>query len=235
MLRRTALITPHLTALGLSLFWYGARQTGPRVFLYAYVLTSLLELFCLATFLWLHPLAPARLQGLLERLTRRPTAGEAAQPIMVAGGGAAGLGSITVAFGIVIFFGFILANVNSAKQLDVTWGQFSAELAGAAPLCLIYLLETLLGRGIVADFRDAPVINYGYNSSQFTFLALAVLTSGFLMVLVQNSLDHSSGWVVVGPLLFFRHVTMIIRGYRQPSPGGGRSVRLFRPFGSGDE
>lgn len=216
LFRRAAFITPHLTALGLSFFWYDTRQDDPRVFFYAYILTSLLELFALAAFLRIHAGAPGWLQELLERITRRPAGGEVSQPVMVEGGGAAGLGGLSFAFGVVIFFGFILANVNSAKELDVTWPQFSAELAGALPLCLLYLLETFWGRGIVVDFQAGPEVNYGYNSSQLTFLALAVLASGALMVVVQDRLDHSTGWVVLGPLLFFRHGILILQGLLAP-------------------
>jgi hypothetical protein len=220
MLSRIAFITPHLTALGLSVFWYGSRQDEPRVFFYAYILTCLLEILCLAFFLRLYPGAPRWLRALLERHTRRPRAGEVSQPYIVQGGGAAGLGSILVAFGIIAFFGFILANVNSAKELDVSRAQFLLELARAAPLCLIYLLETLIGRGLVADFWAAPSRNYGYNSSQLTYLALAVLSSGALMVMVQDRLDHSTGWVVLGPLLFFRHGLLILQGVFGTLPAG---------------
>jgi hypothetical protein len=112
-------------------------------------------------------------------------------------------------------FGFILANVNAQKQLDLDPNLLAADLRWGLLLALVYWLQALAARTITIDPSATLIQNLGYNTRDIVILALAVLGAGGAVAARQTWGLTSSGWTVLGPLLAVRFLFDLGRVKRQ--------------------
>lgn len=148
---------------------------------------------------------PAVLFAIAPAVTRQPAAGQQSYPVTRGEGGpAAHIGWYLVLMVVLLFFAFVLMNVNADREIDLAPAVGLRDLRWAMLIAAIYWINSLLTRTIVIHPAETASKNFGYNSREVTILAFAVLTGGVVVAVRQNMGLEPSGWTVMGPLLFFR-------------------------------
>jgi hypothetical protein len=138
-------------------------------------------------------------------VARAPAAGQQSHPVRQGEGGpAAPLGTYLVLLAVLLFFAFVMMNVNADHEISLTMAVGLEDLWWALLIGSIYWINSLLTRTMVIHPRESVSTNFGYNSKEVTILALAVLTGGVVVGVRQNMGLDASGWTVMGPLLFYR-------------------------------
>jgi hypothetical protein len=153
--------------------------------------------------------------GLLSLLTSPPGPSDRNQPLRQ-GDQAGPPASLWVYLLLILFLGymgFILIHAEDTRNLDVDLRQGMDELAGASWLALIWLVQDLAGRRLVADPKMDLTYNLGFNAEETGVLAMAILTGGLLTVAGEIFGLGRSPWWTVG-----------LGGHPGPAPSG-RSPR----------
>ena len=157
----------------------------------------------------LHPAMAARtptlLSAIASAITRQPAPGQQSYPVTQGEGGPpAHIGWYLLLLAVLLFFAFVMMNVNADHEIDLTLEMGARDLWWALLIGVIYWINSLLTRTIVIHPHEPVSRNFGYNSKEVTILALAVLTGGVVVAVRQTMGLEPSGWTVMGPLLFFR-------------------------------
>ena len=148
---------------------------------------------------------PTLLSTIAPAVTRQPAAGQQSYPVTQGEGGPpAQIAAYLLLMAVLLFFAFVLMNVNADRELSLTLDVGLRDLRWAIVIGAVYWINALVTRTIVIHPREGLARNFGYNSKEVTVLALAVLTGGLVVVVRQNMDLEASGWTVMGPLLFFR-------------------------------
>lgn len=148
---------------------------------------------------------PTVLSAIAPVISRQPAAGQQSYPVTQGEGGPpAHIGWYLVLLGVLLFFAFVMMNVNADHEIDLTLEIGARELSWAFVIGAIYWINSLLTRTMVIHPRESVARNFGYNTKEVTILALAVLTGGVVVAVRQTMGLDASGWTVMGPLLFYR-------------------------------
>ena len=194
-----------LVSLALVLASLYVFDANPRALLFAFILTTLAQVLLVKSFLhWGRTLG---FRTFVEGRTRAPTAAETkwARDYVKLENAATSLTSILLLIGGLALFAFMLAHVNQDKELDFNFATFSEEMALAAALTLIYVLETLVLRDTALDLDQPEAVNFHYGSQRITVLAFAVLFAGAAIAFLQATGKEISPWVLMGPLIVLKH------------------------------
>jgi len=202
--------------IGLAFVVVSLARSGQRaqVLVYAFILGSFAQLFTVRAMLAVHhgSRSPGA-KALVSWLSSRPEAGRRSYPVTHEGSNQlAGFGGYVFVMLAMTFFAFMLVNVNADRELDLDPGMFASDLVWALAVASTYWLMDLASRAIVIDFSAPATTNYGYNTRDLGVIALAVLTSGAVVVIRQGMGIGASGWVVLGPLLAWRALYDIFAG-----------------------
>lgn len=192
---------------GLAFVVFGVMQSGerPQVLLYAFILTYVAQLFTIEALIDLNRAGSPWWKRVVRRLSSPPEPGREPYPVTHEGTGqATGLGGYLFVTAVFSFFGFMLANVNADRELDLDAETLASDAAWALFVTAVYWVQDLASRSLVIDFAAPRWVNHGYNTKAVTVLALGVLTAGAVVVVRQELGQGPSGWVVLGPLLAWR-------------------------------
>lgn len=187
----------HLASLALAV--YSIRTGGVKVvvLLYAFMIEYV---FRLATIPMLYATP-----GVARFVSRQPGRHQRSQPVTKGDGGPpANLGIYFLLMIVLVYFAFVLANVNADRQLDLEPSDAGRDFAWATIIALLYWFNGLITRTIVIDRARPLTVNLGFNTKEVTVLALAVITGAVIVVYRQNADLPASGWTVMGPLLGYR-------------------------------
>jgi hypothetical protein len=209
-----SIILVNLIGLAFVIFGIVLSGTRPQALLYAFILNYLAQLLTLEAMMRVHRrTASPRVRAVLERLSRRPEPGRESYPVTEESTGRpARIGGYLVVAAVFALFGFMAANVNAERELDLEAATLGHDLSWACFLTSVYWGQGLILRWLVIDFRAAREVNYGYNTADVAVLALGVLTAGAVVVVRQQLERGPSGWVVLGPLLAWRTLYDISAG-----------------------
>ncbi len=192
---------------GLAFVIFGIVRSGerPQVLLYAFILTYVAQLFTIETLINLNRTGSPRWRRVVRRLTSPPEPGREPYPVTnESTGQATGLGGYLFVTAVFSFFGFMLANVNADRELDLDAETLASDMVWALFVTAVYWVQDLASRSLVIDFAAPRRVNHGYNTKAVAVLALGVLTAGAVVVVRQELGQGPSGWVVLGPLLAWR-------------------------------
>jgi hypothetical protein len=192
---------------GVAFVVFGIVRSGerPQVLLYAFILTCVAQLFTIEALMHLNRAGSPGWQRVASRLTSPPEPGRESYPVTdESTGQATGLSGYLIVAAVFSFFGFMLANVNADRELDLDAETLASDIVWALFVTAVYWAQDLVSRSLVIDFAAPRRVNYGYNTKAVTVLALGVLTAGVMVVVRQELGRGASGWVVLGPLLAWR-------------------------------
>lgn len=192
---------------GLAFVIFGIVRSGerPQVLLYAFILTYVAQLFTIEALIHLNRAGSPRWKRVARRLTSPPEPGRESYPVTnESTGQTTGLSGYLIVTAVFSFFGFMLANVNAERELDLDAETLASDVAWALFVTAVYWAQDLVSQSLVIDFAAPRRVNYGYNTKAVTVLALGVLTAGAVVVVRQELGQDPSGWVVLGPLLAWR-------------------------------
>jgi hypothetical protein len=211
--------------LALAVYTTSASGVPVSILLYAFLFDYMLRLGSIQL---LHGVMTSRTPTLLTAIaplvTRQPAVGQQSHPVTRGEGGpAAPIGSYLLVLAVLLFFAFVMMNVNADQEIDLTIRVGVRDLWWALLIGAIYWINSLLTRTMVIHPRESAARNFGYNSKELTILALAVLTGGVVVGVRQNMGLEASGWTVMGPLLFFRFLYDVLASLEsvraKPIPG----------------
>ena len=117
------------------------------------------------------------------------------------------------------FLAFVLANVDSDRQLGSDLPTVLDDLDWAIVLSVTYWVNALVTRIIVIDPARPPIKSFGYNTRELGILAVAVLVGGLVVVVRQMNGYDASAWSVMGPLLAIRTLGDLHARLKGPGPG----------------
>jgi hypothetical protein len=168
--------------------------------------------------------APTVLTAIAPLVTRQPAAGQQSHPVTQGEGGPpAPIASYLLVLAVLLFFAFVMMNVNADQEIDLTIRVGVRDLWWAILIGAIYWINSLLTRTMVIHPGESTARNFGYNSKELTILALAVLTGGVVVGVRQQMGLDASGWTVMGPLLVFRFLYDVFASLEsvgaKPTPG----------------
>lgn len=199
-------VASHIASLAFAVHTTLTSGVRPHILLYAFLIDYLLRL---GTIRALHRSAASPAGGWLRAVapyvSRRPADGQPSYPITEGESGRpTGLSGYLIVMAACSFFAFMLANVDSDRELALDLATGVNDVSWAMVIGTVYWVNSLIARTMVIHPGQALSTNFGYNSREVTVLALAVLTGG-VVVVARQALDYgASAWAVMGPLLAFR-------------------------------
>ena len=206
----------------MALAIYTTRASGlpVTILLYAFLIDYALRL---GTIQLLHGAlssrTPTPLSAIAPLVTRQPAPGQQSYPMTQGEGGpAAAIGAYLLLLAVLLYFAFVLMNVNADHEMSLTLNVGLSELGWATLIAVIYWINSLVTRTIVIHPREPAARNFGYNSKEVTIVALAVLSAGVVVAVRQNMGLDASGWTVMGPLLFFRFLYDLLTSLQSVQP-----------------
>jgi hypothetical protein len=176
----TGVLASHLVSVAIMLALLLRAGESPRIFIYGLFFNYLYRLLTLRGLIALHDSGTPRGRALAAALSRPPHPARPTYPVTVTddkGTRPGGLGAYLAVLVVCAFFSFVLVNVKDqsiATPPDVIADELLAGLLAAG---LWWLLD-LVDRRITVRFGDPLWVNFGYNSSETTLLAVTVLTGG---------------------------------------------------------
>jgi hypothetical protein len=170
----------HLLSVAVMLALLLKAGESPRIFIYGLFFNYLYRLLTLRGLIALHDSGSPRGRKLAAALSRPPHPARPTYPVTVqdsSGIRPGGLGAYLIVTAAAAFFTFILINVRDQKIVTPVDVIADELLAGLVAGGLWWLLD-LVDRRATLAFREPLWVNFGYNSSETTLLAVTILTGG---------------------------------------------------------
>ncbi len=207
-----------VNAVSLALVVGGIVWSGesPRVGVYVFYFNYVLRLVTFHFLYITHGLGGPAWRRVALAVTRRPYRDQPSHPVRHGdySGPPAGTGAYLIVMIVTGFFAFMLMHAGPDKKLHISWPTVLHEAGWALALSPVGWLQDLWDRRITVNFRESIETNLGYNSSETTIAAVAVLTGGMLSVVFHTP------WYLAGALLGFHHLFAVWEDLAKPPAAG---------------
>lgn len=181
-------LASHLVSAAIMLALLVHAGESPRIFIYGLFFNYLYRLLTLRGLVALHASGGTRARWLAAALSRPPHPARPPYPVTVTderGTRPGGLGAYLAVLVICAFFTFVLVNVKDEK-IATAYAVIADELlAGFLAAGLWWLLD-LVDRRTTVRFGQPLWVNFGYNSSEATLLAVTTLTGGVVSAIMAS-------------------------------------------------